>query len=368
MSQTVKIRYNTKQRNFSQAVHSRVDQYFKSNGISKTGGWKVWVKAVVVFSIYLVPYFLVLSGAVESFPWLLFWFITMGLGMAFIGLAVMHDANHGSYSSNKTVNNVMSFSLNLLGGHYKNWQVQHNTLHHTFTNIEGHDEDIAPLGFLRFSPHAPLRKIHRFQFLYAWFFYGLMTVMWMTTKDFNQLIRFNKEGLLKAVRANYGRQMTILIVSKILYYAYLIALPIIFTNIVWWEVLLLVFIMHFVAGLTLALIFQPAHVVEDTAFPLPDKTGNMENDWAVHQLYTTANFAPRNRVLSWLIGGLNYQVEHHLFPAVSHVHYRNISSIVKETAKEFNYPYHSYNTFVGALASHARTLMKFGRQDQAMSV
>lgn len=361
MAEMQKIRYNTKERQFFQTIHARVDQYFKTNHLHKSGGWQVWVKAVVVFSIYFVPYALMLTGVIENIWLQLASWLMMGFGMAFIGLSVMHDANHGAYSKNKTVNNIMSFSLNILGGHYKNWQVQHNTLHHTFTNIEGHDEDIAPLGFLRFSPHAPLKKVHKYQFIYAWFFYGLMTLMWTMTKDFNQLKRYRDKGLLKSAKANYNRQLIILIASKIVYYAYVVALPIIFMPNPWWHIVIFALLMHFVAGLLLALVFQPAHVVEETVFPLPDATGHMENDWAVHQLFTTANFAPRNRVLSWFIGGLNYQVEHHLFPAISHVHYRKIAPIVQQTAKEFNYPYHSYRTFYGAIASHARMLVRFGK-------
>lgn len=361
MAEQAKIRYNLKERVFFQTLHGRVEQYFKSNQLKKTGGWRAIVKTIFMFTMYLTPYFLMVCGVVTGFPALLLLAVMMGLGMAFIGLSVMHDANHGSYSSNRKVNKIVSYSMNLIGGHYLNWQVQHNTLHHTYTNIEGHDEDIAPPGFLRFSPHSEYRKIHRFQFLYAWFFYGLMTLMWVTTKDFKQLARYNRMGLLQSARVKYKNQLWLLIATKLLYWAYMLVIPMLVMDVAWWVVPVLFIIVHFVAGLTLALIFQPAHVIEETAFPLPDNSGNMENDWAVHQLFTTANFAPRNHILTWLVGGLNYQVEHHLFPAISHIHYRKLSVIVRETAQEFNYPYHSYNTFFGAIGSHARMLVKFGK-------
>jgi linoleoyl-CoA desaturase len=365
MSQTKQIRYNIKQRSFSQAVHQRVEQYFKSNKLAKTGGWRVVPKTVAAFAVYLIPYFLMLFGVVTSWPGLFAMGILMGLGMAFIGLSVMHDANHGSYSASQKVNLLVSYSLNFLGGHYLNWRIQHNTLHHTFTNIHEHDEDIAPVGVLRFSPHAPLKKIHRFQFIYAWFFYSLMTVMWVTTKDYKQLNRYDAMGLIKQSRTTYWKHFIIMTSTKILYYVYLLAIPIMFMAAPWWIIVLVMTVMLMICGLILAIIFQPAHVIEDTSFPLPDSTGNMENDWAVHQLYTTANFAPRNKLLTWFVGGLNYQVEHHLFPAISHIHYPKISQIVREVASEFNYPYHSHKTFIGAVASHTRTLIRLGREPAA---
>ncbi|MBI3511237.1 MAG: acyl-CoA desaturase [Bacteroidetes bacterium] len=360
-TEKVRIRYANKQRQFLQTLQSRVDTYFKSNEIKRTGGFRILMKTFLMLGFFLAPYFLMIFGVVSVWWGLLLLSIAMGAGMAGVGLSVMHDANHGSYSNNKVLNRVMSFSMNFIGGHYLNWQIQHNMLHHTFTNIEGHDEDIAPLGFLRFSPHAPYRKIHRFQYLYAWFFYGMMTLMWITTKDFQQLSRYNKRGLVKAAKKSYAMQLFILTASKVFYYAWVVVLPLYVMNISWWEFLIGFLSMHFTCGLILAMVFQPAHVIEETSYPKPDASGNMENDWAVHQLFTTANFAPKNWLLSWYVGGLNYQVEHHLFPSVSHIHYKKISPIVKQTAEEFNYPYISKRTFIGALVSHTRLLREFGR-------
>lgn len=355
-------RFNSQKQDFFKTLKQRVDEYFSSNNISRQGNYRMLFKTLIIFSIYFVPYFLMLSGVIHSFGLMLGLYMIMGLGMAFIGLAIMHDANHGSFSSNKKVNAILGYSLNLVGGHKVNWQIQHNDLHHTFTNVHGHDEDIAPIGLLRFSPHAEYRNVHRFQIVYAWFLYGLMTFMWVTTKDFRQLKRYKKEGLLKRKKLNYRRQLTILFIGKTLYYAYMLALPMLFSPFAWWQVAIGFFSLHFVAGLSLALIFQPAHVVEDTDFPIPDDTGNLENDWAIHQLYTTSNFARKNRVLSWFIGGLNHQVEHHLFPSICHIHYRKISEIVKKTAEEFDHPYLEQKTFTGAILSHAKTLIRLGKK------
>jgi linoleoyl-CoA desaturase len=361
MDTTNNIRFNTTQRQFFKTVKSRVDEYFKTNKLSKNGDWTMVLKTIVLFGIYLVPYSFIVLGYISSLPNLILLSIVMGVGMASIGLSVMHDSIHGSYSKYPRINNILSYSMNMIGGHRLNWQLQHNELHHTFTNIHNHDEDIAPIGFLRFEPHAPLKKIHRFQFIYAWFFYGLMTLMWSTTKDFQQLKRYHKMGLLKSKGISYRKQLIFLINSKILYYIFILGLPILLSGMPWWYVVIGYLVMHFVAGMALALIFQPAHVIEETSFPIPDETGNMENDWAVHQMYTTANFAPKSRIFSWFIGGLNYQVEHHLFPTICHIHYRKISHLVRETAREFNLPYLEKSNFATALISHAKTLNSLGK-------
>jgi len=362
MSNATVVRFNNSNRQFYTELKKRVDAYFKDNNISKNGNYNLYLKTVFMFSAYLVPYFLLVFQVFENkLVWLLL-SAMMGLAMAGIGLCVMHDANHGSYSKNTTVNKILGFfSLNLLGGHSMNWQIQHNVIHHTYTNVHGHDEDIAPPGFLRFDPHAEKKGVHKLQFLYAWFFYGLMTMMWSTTKDFRQIIRYHKRGLLKGANTTFGKELTIIIASKILYYAYMLVPFFLVKEMTFLNWLSGFVLLHYMAGLTLAAIFQPAHVVGETEFPLPNEAGSIENHWAEHQLRTTMNFATKDPVFCWLVGGLNFQVEHHLFPSISHVHYPKLSSIVENTALEFNIPYNSQKTFAGAIWSHEVMLWKLGR-------
>jgi linoleoyl-CoA desaturase len=284
----------------------------------------------------------------------------MGVASAGIGLSIMHDANHGSYSSDKRINNILGYLLNFIGGSAVNWRIQHNYLHHSYTNIEGMDEDIDPGNILRLSPHKPLLKAHRWQHIYAWILYGLMTLSWVTTKDFNQLKRYRDMGLLKRQNRSYSSLVTELILFKLFFYTYLGVIPMIFSGIPWWQTLLCIVFMHFVQGFILTVVFQPAHVMPDSDYPLPDDKGNMENSWAISQLLTTTNFAPTSRIFSWYVGGLNFQIEHHLFPNICHVHYKKISEIVKRTAEEFGFPYHVQPTFIAALVSHGRMLRKLG--------
>lgn len=357
------IKYNRKnQPDFHKTLKQRVDEYFKSNNISKYGNSAMKIKTVAMIALYLIPYFLLVFG-VASNMWLFFglW-LWMGVGMAGIGLSVMHDANHGSYSPNKKVNNALGKIICLVGGYPINWKIQHNVLHHTYTNIDGLDEDIESASFLRFSPNQEKKKIHRYQYIYAWFFYGLMTLLWATTKDFKQIFRYNKMGLLKGQRTTLKKELTGLITYKLLYFVYTLVIPLIFLSVPWYLIVAGFLAMHFTAGLILALIFQTAHVMESSEYPVPDKeTNSVKSHWAVHQLLNTTNFAPKNKLLTWYVGGLNFQVEHHLFPNICHIHYPKISKIVEEVTKEFELPYYVEPTFVKAVGSHTRMLKQLGK-------
>ena len=321
------------------------------------------VKTIFMLSLYFIPYSISISGLVTTYPIYFLLCLIMGIGVAGIGLSIMHDANHGSYSTKPWINNLLGLSLNVVGGYAFNWKVQHNVLHHTYTNVFDVDEDISPRGALRMAPESPWKPFHRFQFAYAWFLYGLMTLVWVLGKDFGRLIKYEREGLVKKQKSNVAREWFVLIASKLLYFSYILVLPIIILPFTWGQILLGFIVMHYVAGFILAIVFQPAHVVEGTSYFTPDEKGNLENNWAVHQLHTTTNFATENRLLSWYVGGLNFQVEHHLFPNVCHVHYRALASIVRETAKEFGVPYKVKRTFWDAMVAHRQLLWQLGQPE-----
>lgn len=315
-----------------------------------------------MFALYFVPYVLVISEGVTSTTGLFVSVIIMGFGLGGIGLSVMHDANHGAYSKKSSVNSLLGYSLNMIGANAFNWKMQHNVLHHSYTNIHEEDEDISPRGVLRFSPETEWKPIHRYQFIYAWFLYGLMTIVWLVSKDFVRIIRYQKNGMAKKQNANIGMEWIILIASKFLYLGYIFVLPVLLTDLSWKEVLIGIFIMQYIAGFMLAVIFQPAHVVEGTLYPVPDRNRNMETNWTIHQLLTTTNFANGSSWFTWYVGGLNFQIEHHLFPNICHVHYRNIAPIVKRTAIEFGVPYKTKKSFLDAIKAHTRHLKSLGEK------
>lgn len=348
---------------FSKLVKKRVAAYFVDGGLSRYANGQMVFKTVVMLSLFFVP-MLCLPFAGISSPWLLFaLYMIGGLGKIGIGMGVMHDANHGSYARNKWINKVLSLGINITGGNARMWKLQHNVLHHTYTNIHAKDDDINTPFFLRFSPNDKRNALHRYQHVYAWFLYGLSTLPWATTKDFMTLVKYDKMGLLKE-RKTFWATFADIILWKVLYFGLVLVLPILFTSFPIWMILLAFLAQHFVTGLGLTLVFQLAHVVTTTDHPQPDANGNIEEEWAIHQMATTSNFAPKSRILSWLVGGLNYQVEHHLFPNICHIHYKNIAPIVKNTAIELGIPYLSEPTFFTALRSHYRMLKSLGRPVQ----
>lgn len=344
---------------FFSTLRQRVDAYFKENKISKHSNGSMVVKTVILSSVYFLPFVAILLFSPPTWLNLLLWSV-MGFGLAGIGMSIMHDACHGAYSASHKVNQILGYSINIIGGTVFNWKMQHNLLHHTYTNIATHDQDIQDRALLRLSPHTEVKWYHRLQVVYALFFYGLSTLYWFLLKDFLQYFYFKNKGLNKNKKHENRVLFTKIVFSKLFYSAIFIVLPILVTDLSAVQVIGGFLLMHFIAGVTLTVIFQLAHTVEGTTHPLP-VNGTIENNWAIHQMNTTVNFARDNKFLSWYLGGLNYQVEHHLFPTICHVHYPQISHIVKATAEEFGVPYLENKTFGQALISHMNTMVRFGK-------
>ena len=362
MNRAKSLRFAKDRQDFFVTLNKRVSEYFKTRGLSRHANTEMILKTIFMFTLYLTPFVLMLTGVVTGTWPMLAMCVLMGTGVAGIGLSIMHDANHGAYSHKPWINNLIGYSLNIVGGNAFNWKIQHNVLHHTYTNVYDADEDISPRGVLRMSPYSDWKPMHRFQHVYAWFLYGLMTLVWVLAKDVIRMISYHKDGLIKTQNASVVTESVILVVTKILYLGYIFTLPMVILDLSFWSVLLGFCVMHYVAGFILAVIFQPAHVIEGTEYFEPDTNGNLENNWAIHQLHTTTNFANKSRLFSWYVGGLNFQVEHHLFPNVCHVHYRNIAPIVEATATEFGIPYKSEKTFIDALVGHGKLLKELGKK------
>lgn len=360
------IRFIDKDRNrsvFFATLRNRVDLYFKEKAVSKHYNSKMVLKTVLLLVAYILPFMLVLFSALPQFVNYILWFM-MGFAIAGIGMSVMHDANHGAYSKSAKVNYWLGLTLNLLGGSVFNWKMQHNILHHTYTNIIHMDDDIEDKLILRFSPHTPVKWYHRFQFIYAFFFYGILTLYWAFIKDFVQFHKYIRQGVNKEGKTKNRINFLKIVFAKLFYLFLFVFAPLLILHLDTWTYLSGFLLMHFVAGIVLTVIFQLAHTVERTTHPLSDESGTIENNWAIHQLNTTVNFSRGNKALSWYLGGLNFQVEHHLFPNICHVHYPAIAPIVKQTAEEFGIPYLENKTFLAAVQSHIRMLKMFGVQTE----
>lgn len=350
-------------REFVRTLNKRVNNYFKENNIAKTGNWKLYLKSAIMFSLLIVPFFLIIFSEIPNIWKLLLW-IVMGVGMAGVGMNVMHDGNHGTYSKYNWLNKLMGGTIYVLAGNVYNWQVQHNVLHHTYTNIEGHDDDLNAGRIIRFTQHTKWRRFHKFQHIYSVFLYGLLTLNWAITTDFLQSKRYLKQKLAYGKLPSPFKQWSSVAISKTIYIAIWIVIPIVFSSLSWWMVLIGFLAMHYTAGLILSMVFQLAHVVENASMPQPDDEGKIKNSWVTHQLFTTCNFSTNNKIVNWFTGGLNHQVEHHIFPNISHIHYSKIREIVKKTAAEFNLPYYEYASTRDAIKSHFRHLKELGAKPQ----
>lgn len=352
---------NSEEKNFSKELKLRVDTFFKDKGISTYANTKMVFKTIILLGAFAGSYFLLLFGGFNPVINLLLCMM-LGLSIAGIGFSVQHDANHGAYSSKSWVNNLLGFTLNLIGGNAFTWKVQHNVLHHTFTNIHDYDEDLDAGIIVRLSKERPRKKFHRFQHYFAFLAYGLLTLSWVFIKDFKKISRYNGSSAKTGSIVTW-KEFIILFLSKAFYCFYMIYLPITILNLSTGQFLAGFLTMHFTSGVVLSSVFQMAHVVEGPEQIVPPHHGLVEHAWHIHQLRTTSNFAVNNRFLTWFVGGLNYQVEHHLFPRICSIHYPEISKIVKSTALEFGYPYYEYPTFGSALKSHYKHLKLMGTQD-----
>lgn len=357
---TKKVRFiNTNQSTFYMTVRKRVDAYFTENNISIHANGAMWFKAAFFLTGLTVLYSSILFASL-SLPVLLLLAILLGVFGAFVGFNICHDAIHNAFSGNARVNQIFSFVFNLIGASPYVWNICHNIVHHTYTNIAGHDEDIdvAP-GLIRFSDTETVNKLQCYQHFYAFALYSFSMLSWVFRKDYKKFFQ-HKIGAHRVIhpRIEYFR----LFFYKAIYYFLFIALPLLVMPITWGQFLIGFLAMQLAQGLVLGLVFQLAHVVEGTDFPIPNDEGNMEEAWAAHQMRTTANFAGGSKMAAFLCGGLNRQIEHHLFPKICHIHYPAIGKIVKETAEEFNLPYIESITFVSALQSHYRTLRRLGKE------
>lgn len=346
----------------SQSFHSelkrRINHYFTETGKPATGNITLYSKAVILFSAYIGLY-IHLVFFTPGTLWALLECVVLALVTAGIGFNIMHDGSHGSFSKNKTVNNLAAISLNILGGSHFMWNMKHNVIHHAYTNIDGVDDDIDIKPWMRMSTTQPKYLMHRYQHIYFWFLYAMLYILWIFVLDYQKYFK-QRIGDMPLKKMSLSDHL-VFWGFKLLHMFMFIILPIYTVGFTSWLIGFLLFAV--VAGLVISIVFQLAHTVEHTHFPMPDEvTGRLDDEWAVHQLKTTANFAPRNKIINWFVGGLNFQVEHHLFPKISHIHYPAINKIIKQACAEFDVPYIEYKKMRHAVASHVSFLKQMGRQ------
>jgi linoleoyl-CoA desaturase len=352
-----KVTFNNQNALFFNDVKAAVNEYFHQHQKKTTGNAHLYTKTVVLISSALALYILLLTVSIPAWAAIIMC-AAFGFILASIGFNVMHDACHGSYSSRKWVNELLGYSLNALGGNAFIWKFKHNIVHHTYTNVDGVDDDIAKSPLMRQCGSQKWVPAHRFQHIYVVLVYAISSFAWVAMMDFNKY--FKQKVYTTQLQKMSVKEHLIFWVSKVLYVAFYVVIPIFAVGAFNWFIGFTV--MHLFMGFTLAIVFQLAHVVEDIEFVhVSEDAVQIENEWAVHQVKTTANFDRGNKILSWFVGGLNFQIEHHLFPRISHVHYPAISKIVEAKCREHQLPYLENPTFFKAVASHFRMMYELGK-------
>lgn len=355
-----KISFNNQHhQNFLGVLKTRVDRHFQSAGVSRHANGLMIAKTVFYFGGWILLYALLLSFNLTTSGRMLV-MVALGFFGAGIGFNIGHDAIHGAYSSKPRVNRLISLAFEFIGASAYTWKVRHNVLHHNNTNVMGSDGDLESMPLLRFCLKPNRKWFHAYQHLYAPFLYSFTSLVWVFKKDFVHMLEERRDQRLK--RPPPLTAYVSLVGFKLLHFFLFLILPALVLDVSYGHILMGFLAMHFVMGLMLATVFQLGHCVEGPEILSQPLDGYVNDSWAAHQLKTSANFSG-NSLSMWICGGLNFQIEHHLFTNMCHVHYPALSKIVRHTAKEFGLPYHEYPGFFAAVRSHYRTLKFFGNHD-----
>jgi linoleoyl-CoA desaturase len=351
------IKFNGNQSAFYVDLKTRVNQYFSERKMKMHGNFRLYFKAGLMMAMFFGIY-TTLVFFTPAALWSVLLCILLAVVTAGIGFNVMHDGGHGSFSKSKSWNKAAALTLNMLGASSHLWNIKHNQIHHTFTNVQGHDDDIENEPFLRMHSGQKRYWMHRFQHVYWVFIYGLMYftwVFWLDIRKYAQRRITYKNDISFGVKEHFGFWIT-----KALYTFFFLVLPMMMVGVI--PVIVGYCIFSFTTGVIISVVFQLAHAVEETTFmAVKEEQTVLENDWAIHQVLTTANFATRSKIISFFTGGLNFQIEHHLFPRISHVYYPQLALIVKTTCAEYGIAYYEQPTIWSAIASHVKFLKRMGR-------
>jgi len=340
---------------FKKILSERIENYFSSKKISKSADARMYSKTIIMLGWLAASYFLLVFAAHGPLTGLIF-AVSLGLAAAGVGFNIPHDGGHRAYGKHPFVNRLAATAFDLLGASSYVWHWKHNVLHHGYTNLAGIDDDLDIGGIGRLAPEQRRLWMHRFQQFYLWALYGFLPAKWTFVDDFKALVS-GRIGPHRFPRPK-GKELGLLFGGKILFFFLAFALPLFFHS--FWMVLLFYAISSAVLGVTLSVVFQLAHCVQEADFPAA-RSKEVQNEWAAHQVETTVNFCRDSKIIGWYLGGLNMQIEHHLFPKVCHVHYPALSRIVEGVCKDFGVRYTCHRNAFAAIASHYRWLREMGR-------
>jgi linoleoyl-CoA desaturase len=361
---THRITYPKEPDAFYNTLKQRVYKHLEEKGKSRFANRHFYIKALVLFFFYVLCYSLTLT--LQDSNLALLFYVLMGPLAILMGLNIAHDAAHGVASANPRINKLLLLTFDILGANSYMWRNRHIHSHHSYPNILHQDADLKQNAAVRIFPHDKLRKAHRFQHFYTPFLYLVYTLNWLLHRDFADFTK-KQIGSFKNKRTPKA-EIFKLVFFKLVYFSYILLLPLMFSNLSVGQVITGYLVMNALAGITITLALVPAHVASTSHFPLPNEDGVMPHSWSRHQMLTTTDYATDNLVINWMMGGFNHHIVHHLFPNISQVHYKELTAILKETAKEFNIPYNYEKSIINAYLSHFKLLKNNGLGKHTQSV
>ncbi len=341
---------------FQTEIRRRVEEFFHTSGRPQRDCPRMYLKSAIILITFFSSYTLLVFFSKtwwQAVPLA----ILLGFSAAEIGFNIQHDGGHQAYSNHPWINKMMAMTLDLIGGSSFVWYWKHGVIHHTYANVTGYDTDIE-IGILgRLSPFQKHYKFHRWQHIYIWPFYGILAIKWLFYDDFHEVF-VGRIGKHRIPRPK-GWELVLFIAGKVHFFLLAFWVPMQFHSPA--KVFLFYGIAAVILGLTLSMVFQVVHVVESASFPMPKPgTNRVEKAWAVIQAETAVDYARNNRLVLWLVGGLNFQIEHHLFPRICHANYPAITKLVEATCREYGVRYSENKSYHAGLASHFRWLRQLG--------
>jgi linoleoyl-CoA desaturase len=341
---------------FPKVLRRRLETFFADADLSPKADPMMWGKIAVGMAVLAGSWIALYSLHPAAWAFMAL-YVLGGLAQTFLLLNIAHDSNHNAISSRPEINKSLNYVFDLCGISSYMWRILHHRGHHSCINLHGEDDAIEGRGLFRFTPHDPRKPLHRFQHIYALFLYAMFSLEYVFVRDFQS---FFFPGHAYLTRTKHPvREYVVLFAGKAFYLTYMLVLPIMVMKESPLLVLAAFFIVHLIVGLSVVLVFQTTHVIEDTYFPL--HRSEFENG-VYHVFATTADYATENPVVGWLVGGLNHHVVHHLCPYVCHTHYAPLTRIVKQTAEEFGVPYRQHATMTKAIWHHLQLLKQLGNE------
>ncbi|MFZ0302074.1 MAG: acyl-CoA desaturase [Terracidiphilus sp.] len=342
---------------FPKVLRRRLEDFFIDQKISPKADSSMWFKIAAGLSVLLGSWIAIYTIRPDSWGFVALYLVG-GLAQTFLQLNIAHDSNHNAISTEPSVNKLLNYVFDICGVSSYMWRILHHRGHHSCINLQGEDDALTGRGIFRFTPHEPRTRMHRFQHIYALFFYALFSLDYVFIRDFEAFF-FPTHDYLRRTKHPL-REYAILFGGKALYFSYMLVLPVILLGKPILLVALSFVLVHLIIGMTVSLVFQTTHTVDSTYFP----SDRSEFDNGVYHIFaTTADYATENPLVGWLTGGLNHHIAHHLCPYVCHTHYAPLTRIVKQTAEEFGVPYRQHPTMTRAVVHHLILLKQLGNED-----